>query len=258
MMTLDIYGDAIQGARDYQEDCFEICAEAIDGPGDCLAVLCDGMGGHSGGALASQTATKAFIDCFLQLSGMSPADALQASLNAAHKAVQYEVSNNQAPADMGTTLVAVYISGSDVSWLSVGDSHLYHYRKGGLQKLNADHSMASTLDELADIGRISKEEALSDPQRNALRSCLSVDEIALVDIQHRNDLLHSGDKLLLATDGLDTLSVEETATIVEKSRRKAAKVVVGRLLSGVESVAKPNQDNTTVVVIAAKSRSWFA
>lgn len=256
-MPLDLHGDAIQGARDYQEDYFEICVEAIDHPGDCLVVLCDGMGGHNGGALASKTAATAFINQFVQLSGISASDALRKSLDAAHTAIKHEILEKDAPPDMGTTLVALYVSGANVSWLSVGDSHLYYYHKGKLAKLNADHSMAGVLDQLATIGRISTEEALKDPQRNALRSCLSSDEIQLVDVQHREGMFVAGDKLILATDGMDTIGVDKFEKIVGKNKRKPAQQIVKKLLLDVEAVRKPNQDNTTVVVVSSKSRSWF-
>jgi protein phosphatase len=256
-MPLDLHGGTIQGARDYQEDYFEICVEAIERPDDCLIVLCDGMGGHSGGAIASKTAATIFINHFLQLTNMSVCDALREALEASHESIRHEISENEAPPDMGTTLVAVYASEADISWLSVGDSHLYHFHEGRLEKLNADHSMASVLDELADIGRISKEDAQSDPQRNALRSCLSADDISLVDIQHREGMLKSGDKLILATDGLDTLDLEVIEKIVTKNKRRTSEAVVASLLSKVESVGNPSQDNTTIVVLSEKKRSWF-
>ena len=257
-MELDIHGDAIQGSRDYQEDYFEICAEAVENPGGCLVVLCDGMGGHSGGALASQSATTAFINNFLAAEGLSPEQALSESLTAAHHSIKCQVADSGAPADMGTTLVAVYVSGSDVHWVSVGDSHLYLYRKGEIEKLNQDHSMASVLDELAEIGRISDDEAKSDPQRNALRSCLSVDEISLVDLQVSEGLLPAGDKLILASDGLDTLDQTDVAKVVAKLKKKPARVIAAKLLEAVQKANKPNQDNTTAVVISAKSKSWFS
>lgn len=257
MIRLDIHGAAIQGSRDYQEDCFEICAEAVEDPDGCLVVLCDGMGGHSGGAIASQSAITAFINKFLAAEGSSPEQALSESLTAAHDLIKQQVAESGAPGDMGTTLVAVYVSNSDVYWISVGDSHLYFYRNGEINKLNQDHSMASVLDELADIGRISNEEAKSDPQRNALRSCLSVDEISLIDLQVSKSLLSAGDKLILATDGLDTLDRAAIERVVSRNKKKPAEVVVAKLLEEVQKVNKPNQDNTTAVVISVKSKSWF-
>lgn len=256
-MELDIHGGTIQGSRNYQEDCFEICAATVESPSECLVVLCDGMGGHSGGALASHTVTKAFINQFLVLENLPPNEALTQSLRSAHEAIRYEISENSAPEDMGTTLVAVYVSNEDLYWVSVGDSHLYLYRKGQLEKLNEDHSMATVLDELAEIGRISKDEALSDPQRNALRSCLSSDDISLVDIRAIVNFLKAGDKLILATDGLDTLQLSALERLITKYKRKTSEIVVSNALAEVEQAGKPNQDNTTVVILSVKRKSWF-
>jgi len=256
-MKLDIHGEAIQGARHYQEDCFEICVEEVSDPEGCLVVLCDGMGGHKGGAVASSVAATAFINHFLTLSGLPPTEALQLSLDAAHQAIRNEIAEQGAPPEMGTTLVAVYVVGNDVHWVSAGDSHLYYYRKGRLEKLNQDHSMAAVLDELVEIGRISPEEARMDPQRNALRSCLSADDISLMDLQSREGLLRPSDKLFLASDGLDTLEGHEIEKLVTKYKRKTSSLLVSKLLKTVEQVNKPNQDNTTIVIISAKGNSWF-
>src|SRR5690606_16129312 len=98
-MGLDIHGEAIAGKRDYQEDYFEICAEAVESPDGCLVVLCDGMGGHSGGAIASRLVATKFIDKFLSSKGVSPAEAFEAALNNAHDALREEVAQNAAPAD---------------------------------------------------------------------------------------------------------------------------------------------------------------
>ena len=184
-MELKIQGNMIQGSRDYQEDYYEICTEQFKGSNSCLVVLCDGMGGHSGGALASHIVVTAFVNEFITSTKLTPSDALAKSLSEAQLAIKSEVNDNAAPSDMGTTLVAVYVSDSDLHWLSVGDSHLYLYRKGDVIKLNEDHSMAAVLDDLVEIGRLETEEALSDPQRSALRSYVSVDDIPLVDIQSK-------------------------------------------------------------------------
>jgi len=256
-MDLDIHGEMIQGARDYQEDYYEICSEVVKNSDSCLVVLCDGMGGHSGGALASHTVASSFINEFVISQGLSPNEVLEKSLDVAHCAIKAEIADNAAPSEMGTTLVAVYVTENDLYWLSVGDSHLYLYREGKVQKLNEDHSMAAVLDELVEIGRLEEEEAMSDPQRNALRSCVSADDISLVDIQSRLNYLSPSDKLILASDGMDTLGVADIEAIISRNKRKPSKHITSKMLSAVELAQKPNQDNTSVVVISIKSKSWF-
>ncbi|PCI67077.1 MAG: serine/threonine protein phosphatase [Piscirickettsiaceae bacterium] len=256
-MELKIQGSMTQGARDYQEDYYEICTEQVKGSDSCLVVLCDGMGGHSGGALASHVVVTAFINEFITSSSLTPKEAFTKSLEVAHRAIKAEVNDNSAPPDMGTTLVAVYVNATDLHWLSVGDSHLYLYRKGKVRKLNEDHSMAAVLDELVEIGRLGKEEALSDPQRNALRSCVSVDDISLVDIQSKLNYLDSKDRLVLASDGLDTITLTEMEVVISNNTNKAPEVISSKLLSAVEAVEKPNQDNTSVVVVSLNKKTWL-
>ena len=70
-MELKIQGNMIQGSRDYQEDYYEICTEQFKGLNSCLVVLCDGMGGHSGGALASHIVVTAFV-CPISLGRFLP------------------------------------------------------------------------------------------------------------------------------------------------------------------------------------------
>jgi len=256
-MELKIQGNMIQGSRDYQEDYYEICTEQFQGSNSCLVVLCDGMGGHSGGALASHITATAFVNEFIASTKLSPSDALAKSLAEAHLAIKAEVNNNSAPSDMGTTLVAVYVSDNDIHWLSVGDSHLYLYRKGDVIKLNDDHSMAAVLDDLVEIGRLEPEEALSDPQRNALRSYVSIDNIPLVDIQSELNYLCSKDKLILASDGLDTITSTDIKTIIDKNKNKSPDIISSKLLTAVELAGTANQDNTSVVVISLRKGLWF-
>lgn len=256
-MELKIQGNMIQGSRDYQEDYYEICTEQFKGSNSCLVVLCDGMGGHSGGALASHIVVTAFVNEFITSTKLTPSDALAKSLSEAQLAIKAEVNDNAAPPDMGTTLVAVYVSDSDLHWLSVGDSHLYLYRKGEVIKLNEDHSMAAVLDDLVEIGRLETEEALSDPQRSALRSYVSVDDIPLVDIQSKLNYLSSKDKLILASDGLDTITLKDIETIIDKNKNKSPDFISSKLLTAVELAKAPNQDNASVVVVSLSKGFWF-
>lgn len=258
-MRLDISGGKSQGARDYQEDHFEICSEASGDQDSCLLVLCDGMGGHTGGAIASRIATDAFVDSFLSAQKAHSADeALNTALYTAHQAILSAIANNAGPADMGTTLVATFIDKVSLHWISVGDSHLYLQRKGQLSKLNADHSMASVLDELAEIGRITPDEAHNDPLRNALRSSLSGEELTLVDQNSKVDFLQPDDTLLLASDGLDTLDTASISHLLAKSGRKGAEKTVEKLLAASEALDNPTQDNTTVIVATLMKDSVIA
>ncbi|MEM7080551.1 MAG: protein phosphatase 2C domain-containing protein [Pseudomonadota bacterium] len=264
-MKLQIAGAAILGDREEQEDSFHFDEEARESDG-YLLILCDGMGGHVGGAYASRLVVDEFRRAFWEARDRLPELAcvetavraqLHAALSAAHTSLQLEIRERDAPSDMGTTLVAVFVCDRDVHWISVGDSHLYHFTAGRLVKLNADHSMGAVLDELAEIGRISRDEALTDPNRNALRSCVSEDEIGLVDLHSKASLLNRGDALLLASDGLDTLSVEEVTTVLRQRRDRQPGAKLHKLLQRVEDRSGNGQDNTSLLIALAPRRRLF-
>lgn len=246
MMRVSCCGKQIQGAREYQEDSFLVEKGTL--PDNArLLIVCDGMGGHEGGDIASRTVSEVIAQSFLEEDDKSPAQKFKSGLDKANAALAEMVQKGEAPDGLGTTIVAVFVDGQDLHWLSVGDSLLYHIRKGQIEQLNEDHSMAPILDQMADAGRITKEEARSDPQRNALRSAVMGAKIELVNIQSKENYLQKGDALILASDGLLSIPESEIAESVEKNIKKGPEPVANDLLNSVAARDLPHQDNTTVI-----------
>jgi protein phosphatase len=129
----------------------------------------------------------------------------------------------------------------------VGDSPLFLVRDQEIVLLNEDHSMAPEIDKLAKAGRISWAAARADPRRHFLRSALTGTDIELIDRSHRPLALQPGDVVILASDGIHTLSHADIARVVAGAEGPAA--VADGLLAAVEGVGDPHQDNTTVVVV---------
>ena len=155
---LSVAGGQIQGARDYQEDFFEFGFLSPDydpsGQG-CLLLLADGMGGHAGGGVASETAIKAFRQGFYQFApGLS--QRFETGVDAANELIREKQQVDPALGDMGTTLIAAIVTGKSLSWVSVGDSPLWLYRQEQLRRLNADHSMRPLLLDLVELGRLTE------------------------------------------------------------------------------------------------------
>ena len=154
---------ATTGARSGQEDAFRLWpTEGVARPegenGGLLAVLADGMGGHTGGAVAGETACSTFADVFAATA--PPHDRrLQSALQASNEALAKGVEKNSALRGMGCTLVAAWMDTFGVRWTSVGDSLLLLYRFPDVIRLNADHSLGSFLDEQARQNRITESEA---------------------------------------------------------------------------------------------------
>jgi PPM family protein phosphatase len=233
---------ASKGARSYQEDTAQVC----ESPGGLMAVLADGMGGHTGGALASGLACKFFLHAFATSSGEVPARLAEA-LDLANAAIAHETAENPALSGMGCTLVGVAFEPEGLEWISVGDSPLFLLRKGEIVLLNEDHSLAPEIDKLAAAGRISWEAARSDPRRHFLRSALTGTEIDMVDRSHRPLTLQPGDLVILASDGIHTLSHADIARVVAAAGSPDA--VAHSLLAAVEAAGDAYQDNTTVIVV---------
>ncbi len=216
-----------------------------------LAVLADGMGGHVGGSTASHLACETFIDTYLSMEG-NRRDCLKDALDKSNLSLAQKVREDSSYDGMGCTLVGVHFNSETFHWVSVGDSLLYLFRDKKLIKLNDDHSLTPMLLELVKNGEMTEEEALNHPKRNALRSALTGHELELVDLPEQNIQLEENDWIIVASDGLLTLSEEKISETIESYKDNNALDVAKGLVQSVEEVGLANQDNTTVMAIHYK------
>ncbi len=245
----------IPGNRPYQEDDYGL----LDGRDlgiDGMVVVADGMGGHVGGATASSLLCKTFVESYQRASGPI-ADRLRDCLDEANAALADAIAENPHLMGMGSTLVAAVISQRGIEWISVGDSPMWLFREGRLRRLNADHSMASVFEDLVAAGRMTAEEAATDPKRHALRSAVMGDEIRLIDVSSQPVAIKKGDRLLLASDGLMTLDDEEIARILQHTRNATLEDSARALIEAVVAVEHPHQDNATVLLYTPEA-DWGA
>jgi PPM family protein phosphatase len=242
-----VSGRQILGARERQEDSFRIIRQDETDPDtDLLILLADGMGGHVGGEVASRLVVEVFEKHCISLSrNPRPADRLLEALEAANAALRAQIRQEPGLAGMGSTLVAAMKLGTKLYWLSVGDSILYLKRDSTLRRLNADHSVYGELVEHVREGRLTLEEAEAHPKRNALRSAIIGDRISLVDCNVIP--LQPRDVILVASDGLETLEDLRIAELLSQPDRADPRAMSADLLSAVELVGRPRQDNATVV-----------
>ena len=252
---LSFVGRQIQGSRPYQEDEFGLLdgqEMEVNGGGAALLVLADGMGGHVGGATASKIAVNSVIDAYSKCDGLVT-DRLRDALTAANIAIGDTVQEKPELDGMGCTLVAAVVSADGLEWISVGDSPMWLYRKPSLRRLNADHSMAPVFEQLVKVGRMTAEEAATDKKRNALRSAIVGEELALVDVSSQPVKLQPKDIVVLASDGVETLDEQEIGTALVDVGQSGLEAVADHLLSLVEAAGKPNQDNTTLLLCLVAS-----
>ena len=235
------WSGALLGARKDQQDSY--LAQELNAAGDLLAIVADGMGGQAAGALASQTATKAFSDVFVNL--LSRGGGLQAAfdgaLHAANEAIHHSQEARAEREGMGTTLLAVHVSDQGLSWVSVGDSPLLLCRGQSISRLNEDHSLRGL------------PEFRGGPHGNMLRSALTGQEISLIDFQVDPLPLRSGDVLILASDGLLSLDAQDIIAELSAPDLKAPGEIGQRLLDAVSEKNDPRQDNCTVIAIGMSS-----
>jgi PPM family protein phosphatase len=254
----DFAGQQCLGKRSEQEDAYAFSEiPGGDGaPGGLLIVLADGMGGHSAGHEASDLAVRAFVSAFQHKTSGLPAR-LTAALHAANTAISEAIkASPESLEGMGTTLVGAAITPEGLAWISVGDSPLYLHRDGQLLRINDDHSFRPILREMVEKGEITQEQAVHSSLRNRLRAALTGQEIALVSAAVTPMNLIEGDLILVASDGLQTLSDEAIAKAIEEARQADAAETAAGLLQAVLSAAKPKQDNTTVAILKPPS-AWF-
>jgi protein phosphatase len=254
----DLGNEQLLGARDEQQDYFAL----TDLGDDLLVVLADGMGGHAGGALASELAVKAFVaDCRTRHRadpGAPLGDLLAMALEQANQAIADGVVQHPQLAGMGATLIAALLRAGRLYWVSVGDSLLYHWRDGAIERLNADHSLGAELDQRAGRGEIGFDEAMNDPRRHVLRSALTGDPIPEIDLHTDGKPLESDDRLLLASDGIATLSDTDIGALLGAHGDAAG--VAAKLMTSVEAAADPYQDNCTLVTVFGtkqKRQPWW-
>ena len=241
--------DQIIGGRSEQQDAFAIHDEArAEGlpQTHLLLVLADGMGGHTGGAIASSTAVEAFVEGYRQAEG-PVISRLREGLESANRALDDRIRESPELDDMGCTLVGAVITEAGVEWISVGDSPMWLVEDNALRRLNADHSMKPVLASMVELGELTAEEAADDGRRHMLRSAVMGGEIELIDESDAPVPLDRC-RLVLASDGLETLSESDIAALAGDSAHDSPGGCVDALLTAVSERAVPRQDNATVIV----------
>lgn len=164
---------------------------------DGLFVVADGMGGHRGGEVASQIAVAALRANFSD----QTVDGLIEAVRRANDAVFSHATDDPDLRGMGTTLVALAPIDEDddtaLAVVNVGDSRMYLFRDGELERVTEDHSL---VEEMVRDGRISPDEALTHPRRNIVTRALGIDDN--VEVDGYPVVPYKGDRFVLCSDGL--------------------------------------------------------
>lgn len=189
--------------RDMNQDCYYISntTEQLN-----LYVIADGMGGYTGGEIASNLAVNS-VKNYIQ-NNFSSIDhdkekikkLIKDSIDYANKIIYKEAKDVQELQEMGTTLDICLIYNNKVYIGHVGDSRVYRIRKGIIRKLTTDHSY---VEKLVTDGTITKEEAFNHPKKNMLIKAVGCDEEIEADIIVKGFI--QNDIILMCTDGLTNM-----------------------------------------------------
>ncbi|MDO5689372.1 MAG: Stp1/IreP family PP2C-type Ser/Thr phosphatase [Tissierellia bacterium] len=180
---------------------------ALTREGYHLFIVCDGLGGHLSGEVASSLAIQTiadFIDTHYGEGEFADCKRLiEESLQAANRKIYHESLSDQQLSNMGTTAEVSLVVDEDLYIGHVGDSRVYLHREGALTQLTIDHSL---INDLIASGSVTPEDAKNMGQRNIITRALGVESGLLVDLHTMT--LKSGDILMMCSDGL-TNGVED-------------------------------------------------
>lgn len=213
--SLEAYSIHELGQRPNQEDSLFPEVPTIK---DRLFILCDGMGGHAKGEVASSTVCKAISDSIR--SHWNPNEPLsdqllQQAISAAYDAL--DAKDGSEERKMGTTLALLCLHADGATVAHIGDSRVYQFRPGqGVVFRTQDHSLVN---DLVKIGEITEEEAMHHPQKNVITRAMQPHQPqrAKADIAHLSNI-KSGDYFYLCSDGmLEQTSDDNLVNIITKS-----------------------------------------
>lgn len=216
-----------------------------------IAVLCDGMGGMTGGEIASNLCVNQVYNDFYSddVEYETYNQFLTQEIDMADKKVSSLTDDEGNKLNAGTTMVAIIIEENKLYWASVGDSRLYIIRDNQILQATTDHNYLAQLMKMVESGKLTLEEALADREKEALTSFIGLNGIRYIDANKKPFELVSGDCLVMCSDGLyRSISDEDIKNIVlgcEDDMSGAARYLVEEALNK----QMKNQDNVTVVTV---------
>ncbi len=268
-MQLDVAGLTHIGRRkERNEDSFGIFGEGFPGlklvKQGALLVVADGLGGHTGGDIASKLAVSILrdlvkeeppepdspnVDVVLDAANLGYLPQIRAAIDRANASIHQtncDLVQNGRP--MGTTLLTILLE-PRMAWVgNVGDSRAYHVRDGVVLSRTEDHSW---VDEQVKAGLMTREEAENDRRKNLVTRSIGTHPEMEVDTYRWP--VSQGDVVLLCTDGLVNM-VRDSEIAEVLGRPVTAKAMAARLIE--LALAAGGKDNITVIVAVVDPNPW--
>ena len=242
----------IGNVRKAQEDSHDM---KVMTPNGDLFVVCDGMGGHVGGAKASSIAVSSIIEYLNKEKYNNIPQAFSDAIQFANMQIIGFASANPEFKGMGTTACILLLTEKEAYIAHVGDSRIYLYlgNEKELHRVTKDHSYVQTL---VDEGQISDDEAEHHPNKNRILKALGIrpEMTPTVNVVHPKN----GDIFLICTDGLNGMICDNT--IEQAMKQDTPLEARGELLINLAMQGEPGypggQDNCTVELIKIDNSPW--
>ena len=177
-----------------------------------LFLVCDGVGGAEKGEIASSLACESFQTFFSTFREGEPnADFINKAIRYTEARFDDYVAIHPEAKGMATTLTMTFVGTTGITLAHVGDSRIYHFRKGEILFQTEDHSLVNSL---VKLGKITHEEVAHHPQRNVIiRAIQGTDRPTEADVVLLDDI-KAGDFLFMCSDGvLERLNNDELSDI---------------------------------------------
>ncbi len=221
-----------------------------------LYMVADGMGGHASGEVASEMAVKTLGKFFQETSADEEItwpykmekgrgyeeNRLNAGIKLANLRIYETAAQNPAQRGMGTTIVALLISGETAYFGNVGDSRIYRLRGDKLEQITEDHSLLNDYIKMKDL---SEEEIENFPHKNVIVRALGMKETVEVDVDIEKAA--AGDTFMLCSDGLNGMINDETIRTIMIEHRDNLELCCDKLIEAANE--NGGNDNITVAVV---------
>lgn len=215
-----------------------------------LFVVCDGMGGHVGGATASRIAVDSILSFISQQVYEDKRIALDSALKFANTQIMGAAAQDPSLKGMGTTACIVLVDSQNIWIAHVGDSRIYLYseQEKYLYRITKDHSLVQGL---VDKGELDDREAEHHPQKNIILRALGTKQDVQPEVDQVPVRAQVGDTFLICSDGLSgMLDDNQIEAILREDRSLEDKVQ--KLIDNANTPDK-GKDNITVQLIQVLS-----
>ncbi len=213
-------------------------------PNGVIFTVCDGMGGHVAGQIASSIAVESILDFFNKQKYSDIKNALHEALQLANNQIITRSKEQSEFKGMGTTATVLLIKNDEIHIAHIGDSRIYLKADNNLYRLTKDHSLVQRL---VDDGILTKEEAETDKRKNKITKALGIIPIIKPTISEQAIYPLKNDIFLLCSDGLhDMIKEDEILNILSDNNSSIDKKSENLLNTALKNGGK---DNVTLQLI---------